>query len=321
MRVLIVTNMYPDHNPETPYAGIFVKEQLESLMRHGVECDLFLIEGFKSKIKYASTALNLFAKSQFGGYDIIHIHYGLSGLFTLLAPFRSLWKRTVLTLHGGDILDDQGKRVQVLITKQVIKRIGKVITLNAKMNTVVAKRHKNYETLPCGVDTDFFSTQDNRCKRDVILFPGRKDRMVKNYALFQAVMNAYAEKYGEMQIIALDGFTREQVRDLMSNSRALLMTSISEGSPQSIKEALSCDLPVVSSDVGDVCSVVGSAPGTRIFQLSDPPDYIADLLHEAIQESTESSGARREHLLRLGLDNEQITKRLIQIYAEQAHAI
>lgn len=321
MRALIITNMYPDRNPDTPYAGIFVKEQHESLIRNGVKCDLFVIEGFRSKIEYASTAINLLIKSQFGGYDIIHIHYGLSGLFTLLAPFRSIWKRTILTLHGGDILEDQGKTVQVLITKQVIKRIGKVITLNATMNRIVAQAQANYETLPCGVDTDFFSPQAAASKRNLILFPGRKDRTVKNFSFFQAVMNAYAERHGEMQIVPLDGFTREEVRHLMSESSALLMTSISEGSPQSIKEAMSCDLPVVSSDVGDVRSIVGSTPGTRIFQLSDRPDYVADLLHEAILEGSQRPGARRERILRLGLDNEQITKRLMQIYAEQIHGL
>ena len=51
MKVLHVTNNYPTTN--FPIFGIFVKEQIESLVETGVECEVFFINGKENgKIEY-----------------------------------------------------------------------------------------------------------------------------------------------------------------------------------------------------------------------------------------------------------------------------
>ena len=47
MRVLHVTVNYP--TPDYPIFGIFVKEQVESLQKIGVDCDVFYCNGQKKK--------------------------------------------------------------------------------------------------------------------------------------------------------------------------------------------------------------------------------------------------------------------------------
>ena len=54
-------------------------------------------------------------------FDIVHIHYGLSGLF-MLSPLASKTP-SLLTLHGGDILTEQGKTIQIAITKKVLETV------------------------------------------------------------------------------------------------------------------------------------------------------------------------------------------------------
>jgi glycosyltransferase involved in cell wall biosynthesis len=310
--------MYPGRNPEMTYAGIFVKEQKEALEKRGVSCDIFVIDGFKSKANYLISSIKLLIHIKKFNYDAIHAHYGLSGLFTLLMPSKRKWKNVFLTLHGGDIHLEQGKTLQVFLTRLILSRVGCVITLNEKMNTIVSKIRNDYKVLPCGIDSTFFQPASQAEKKNIVLFPGKKERQVKNFDYFLKVINSYKEKYGEIDYITLDGFDRDQVKLLMSTSKALLMTSISEGSPQSIKEALSTDLAVVSSDVGDVLNVIGDTPGTKIFQLSEDPSHVADLLRHAITEANQTPNARRSRILDLGLDNKFIADQLIELYKRKA---
>lgn len=317
MKVLIVSNMYPGKNKKFEYAGVFVKEQVEVLRgMPGIDCELYIINGFKSNLIYFWSSIFVFFKVMFGRYDVVHVHYGLSALFTFWAPFKK-WRNVILTLHGGDILAEQGKSIQVFLTKKILSRVGKVITLNENMNDIVSRYREDFLLLPCGVDMTLFCP-DDRPKRSIVVFPGRIDRDVKNFPLFKKVVSAYVECYENVEIEVLDGLTRNQVRDLMLSSQVLLMTSLSEGSPQAVKEAMSCDLPVVSSNVGDVSEILGGVEGTSIFELDDSPEFIAGLVNHAILESDGTPGARRERISELKLDNLQIVDQLVAIYKEVA---
>ncbi|MGD8172068.1 glycosyltransferase [Vibrio sp. TRT 21S02] len=315
MKVLIISNMYPDRDKNFTYAGIFVKEQLDELnKREGISCDIFAIDGFKSKLEYLKSVFEINKLLATKKYDIIHVHYGLSGLFMLANPFKC-WKNVVLTLHGGDILIKQGKTMQVALTKKLLRKVGKVITLNEEMNNVVKKFRDDYKVLPCGVDESFFNSEIKERKNQV-LFPGRKDRPVKNYPFFKAVIEAYNKKFGHLEPVIVDGFTRDEVRDLMKSSSAILMTSISEGSPQAIKESMACNLAVVSSDVGDVAHVLGNTTGTYVYSNTESPEDVAERLNHAIEESQTSPNSRCERIRDLQLGNAQVVDNLVEIYSE-----
>lgn len=315
MKILVVTNMYPDRNPAFNYQGIFVKEQLESLRtRENVQCDLFVIDGFKSKFNYLFGALKVFFKIKFGRYDVIHAHYGLSGLFVLFQPLKT-WKNVVVTLHGGDILIKQNNPVQVMLSKLIIKRVGRTVILNQEMENVVHSCGVKPYILPCGSDSVFFDCKYSRDKKNIILFPGSPKRPEKNFPLFEKIVKTYIQIYGDVEVVAVDGYTREEVSTLLSNSKALVMTSFSEGSPQIIKEALLCDLPVISTNVGDVSHVLCGVQGTYVFDI-ESSDYhaIAKIIHDCIKISIETPGLRRSRVLELGLDQNTVTDKLLELY-------
>jgi glycosyltransferase involved in cell wall biosynthesis len=50
----------------------------------------------------------------------------------------------------------------------------------------------------------------------------------------------------------------------MNASDALILTSLHEGSPTVVKEALACGLPVVSVDVGDVAQRISPVEGCHL---------------------------------------------------------
>ena len=81
MKVLIVTNVYP--SKDHPYHGIFVKEQMEAIKRlhPDVAFDVFYINGFGGKGEYLKSIWRVSNRINKGDYDLIHIHYGLAGLY------------------------------------------------------------------------------------------------------------------------------------------------------------------------------------------------------------------------------------------------
>lgn len=305
--------MYPGIDPSFDYKGIFVKEQVDGLNKSTEgNVDVHIINGHKGLISYAIGSFVLLFKVLFGKYDVVHCHYGLSAMFTLLIPFKR-WNNVILTLHGGDILIEQGKKHQVAITKRILKKVGFVITLNNEMNEIVSNFTNHYQTLVCGADGDLFSGTYKKKEIKNFLFPGKPDREVKNYPLFQSIVNKYIDDGNAANIIILDGFTRDEMASIFRNGSLLIMTSHSEGSPQVIKEAMLSDLPILSCDVGDVKDVIGTTPGTLILN-NMKTSTISQNINNLLSCAQNTPGARRDRILESGLEQQQVIKKLIKVY-------
>ena len=97
---------------------------------------------------------------------------------------------------------------------------------------------------------------------------------------------------------------------LYSAVDCLLITSIREGSPQVVKEAMACNCPIVSTNVGDVKEVIGDTRNCYITNFD--PQYIALCLDKVLETSERANG--RQRILNLKLDISDIAKRLDEIY-------
>ncbi|MDA3861540.1 MAG: glycosyltransferase, partial [Melioribacteraceae bacterium] len=145
----------------------------------------------------------------------------------------------------------------------------------------------NSFVIPCGVDMELFKPiKQSEAKNELGLKPDKKyilfssnfDNVVKNYPLAQAAVSLINNK--NLELIALKGFSRIQVSYLMNAVDMVLMTSFSEGSPQFIKEAMACNVPIVSTNVGDVQDVIGNTDGCYItsFEHEDVSKKIGQAL-------------------------------------------
>ncbi len=90
----------------------------------------------------------------------------------------------------------------------------------------------------------------------------------------------------------------------------LLLTSAWEGSVNTVKEAMACNLAVVSTDVGDVRTNTRGLQGYYIT--SYDRDDIAGKLSMALDQEVELAG--RERIMELGLDAKSVNSRLSEIY-------
>jgi glycosyltransferase involved in cell wall biosynthesis len=95
----------------------------------------------------------------------------------------------------------------------------------------------------------------------------------------------------------------------MSAADCLLLTSSVEGSPNVVKEALACDLPVVSTDVGDVAELLAGVAPSAVC----PPD--ASLLARALLECVDPPRRSNGREVSAALDEEEIASRLLAVYA------
>lgn len=146
-------------------------------------------------------------------------------------------------------------------------------------------------------------TQSNNQAIKLVLFAGAFDNEVKNPQLAKEACALVPD----VTLLELKGYSRMEVAALMNIADMLLMTSHSEGSPQVIKEALACGLPVVSVDVGDVAETTSGVVNCRIVK-DRSPQKLANAIESVIKNSLHIKPDMNR------FDNRKTAIQLVRIY-------
>jgi glycosyltransferase involved in cell wall biosynthesis len=286
----------------------FIVEQVEALKKQGCTIEFFGLQG-KGLLGYLRNLPLLKKKIKAFCPDVIHAHYGLSGLFANLQRHVPV----VATYHGSDINDKK-----VLPFSKMAMRLSAWNVFVSRKTLEIAKPKKKYILLPCGIDlSDLQLTDRTESRRKMglqddrkyILFAGAFDIPVKNAPLAKDTVACLQEN--QTELLELKGYTREEVILLMCAADAFLMTSLTEGSPQVIKEAMACGCPIVSVDVGDVKERVEGLEGCFVSDSRDPND-LANLIGKAFAFGRKTDG--RKKIVADRLDNRLVAKQLFEIY-------
>lgn len=301
MKVLIVAN----HN--TGHFSPFVVEQVDSLAKLGVEFEYFGIVG-KGPLGYLKNLPALKRKIREFRPDIVHAHYGLSGLLAVLQRKVPV----VVTYHGSDI---HSRGVILRLSKFAIRAAAFNIFANANLKYIARYKRGNCAVIACGVNMRNFVPEDRMKAREslgwdtdkkYILFAGAFDREVKNVPLATKA----AALVDGAELVELKGFDRKGVRLALNASDCLLVTSHREAGPVIVKEAMACGTPIVSVDVGDVKDVIGTIEGCYLSGYD--AEEIASKIRSALQFDGKTEGRKR--LYDLGLANELVAKRVMEVY-------
>lgn len=302
MKVLVVCRYKGEYNDNV---APFVKEQVDSVKLHGVECDYFLVKG-KGIKGYFSNLKALRNKIKVFQPDVVHAHYGLCGLLANLQRKVPV----VTTYHGSDVNDRQAFRFSRMAIRLSTWNVFVTRSLMNKAGTI-----NKCSLIPCGVDLcDLQLTEKAVARQKIglsmgkryVLFAGSFENAVKDAPLAKKVVGCL-----DAELLELRDYSREEVTLLMCSADALLMTSKNEGSPQVIKEAMACGCPIVSVDVGDVRERVDGVDGCFVTQTRDPQE-LADLLFKALAFEGRTQG--RDKLVADGLDNRQVSEQLVGLY-------
>lgn len=195
-------------------------------------------------------------------FDLIHIHYGQCGLACLPTNLP-----VVVTFHGSDLEGIIGNDGKYIWQSSILKRISRMIAFRADQIIVVSESLGNllpsrcdYEVIPHGIDLDLFRIMTKTEARGIlglpedkrlVLFAGSPDIPRERYYLAQKALRM-VKLDDPADLLVVTGESHDKMPLYMNACDALLMTSIHESSPNMIKEALACNLPIVSVDVGDV---------------------------------------------------------------------
>lgn len=305
MKVLFVANAYP--NEQHPYFGIYIKEQFEYLRDHyDMDVDLFVLNGKSSFHKYLNP-IELYRKIKDFDPNIIHVHFGLTGLpLLLLAPFLKK-KKIVATYHGSDI---NGSKVVFFISKMLIRYANMNIAVSQQIFEKIKPISNDIKWIPCGIDDIFLDDQEPVERKNAVIFPGSPQRAVKNYPLFEKMLDVLKKKYGLIpEVILFDSKSRAEVKKALKEARCLVMTSLSEGSPQVIKEAIACDTPIVSTPVGDVPYLIENLDNCYIAQNAED---LAEKVACVFAAEYHAFPAERKK----GLSNAYVCDQIVDLYKE-----
>ncbi|MEA2431825.1 MAG: D-inositol-3-phosphate glycosyltransferase, partial [Thermoleophilaceae bacterium] len=197
MRVLFVTNMWPDE--ERPWYGTFVKSQATSLERLGVEIEVIAIRGYQRRSEYLKAASSVRAAAR--GVDLVHAHYGHAAVVARLQKHAPL----VISYCGDDLLGTPAangsmtsrSRMEAAVFRRLAYVAKRTITKSEEMERALPRRCRaRNHVIPNGVDLDRFAPAPQRQAREelgwpldgpIALFAGDPSIPRKNYPLAEQV--------------------------------------------------------------------------------------------------------------------------------------
>src|SRR6267378_5347395 len=147
------------------------------------------------------------------------------------------------------------------------------------------------------------------CKK-YLLFAANPKIPVKRVALARAVADELHKQDSSIALLAIYKEPQDRLALFMSACDALIFTSYQEGSPNVVKQAMACNLPIVSTDVGDVRDVIGNTGGCYVCK----PDVqeFSERLADVLRHGQRTQG--REQVQHLS--GPAVAQRIIQVYEQ-----
>jgi teichuronic acid biosynthesis glycosyltransferase TuaC len=315
LRVLMITSEWP--TSEHPEAVPFIVRSVEFLHRAGHDVDVFHFRGGRRPANYLRAWKQLRHRLNSKQYDLLHAQWGQSGLPALLNSLP-----LVVTFRGSDLEGIAGSGGRYTFAGLFLRLASQIVAHTADEIITVSERLARYlprrpfHVIPSGIDLDLFQllpAQEARVRlglpenRYLVLFAANPQDPVKRHWLAQAALERIQGE-DNIEMVVTKGVPHDMMPLYMNACDVLLLTSLHEGSPNVVKEALACDLPIVSTDVGDVRMRVGGIDGCAI--VSDSPDEIAAALSIVLRRNKRVDSRRTV----TALDERVLTEQIIKVY-------
>jgi len=317
MKVLVITAMWP--TAENPAFGSFVRSQVQCLQEAGIHVEVLILNGRIRKLIYPKGVVQLHRRLADRSIDLVHAHYGYVGIVG-----RTQWRvPLVVTYHGDDALGTinvKGKlKTFSRVTAAVNRAVGSLADAVIVQSTQMASRFRraNVHVIPHEVDLNTFqpvlkerarNALDLRPDKKYLLFAANPEIAVKRFPLARAAAESLRLDDPSVELVIVFKEPQHRLALYMSACDALVFPSYQEGSPNIVKQAMACNLPIVATDVGDVKEIIGETKGCCICA-PDVNDF-AESIRLILRTGERTEGRDRVR----SLAGPFIARRVIDIY-------
>ncbi len=300
--------------------------QRQSLVKRGVEVEAVVVTQRRSLASLIPTGLRIRKIAREKNFDIVHALWGSSTslIVCLFSPVP-----VIVSICGSDLLGNYNSRGEMTFMGQVSALMTQCSAVVAKGSIVMsrglkqalwASARRKAEVIPAGIDLSTFfpiPRDEARCtlsvnlEERIVLFFAASGAHVKNRPLAESVFEIVRKQIPGSRLEIVDGVPQEKLKYYYNAADALLLTSFHEGSNNSLKEALACNLPIVSTDCGDAEErLAGVSPGAVVRSFG-AADLAAELVR-VLKEKERSNG--RDHVHEVALD--QVAMKIVRFYEE-----
>lgn len=275
----------------------------QSIEIQNVEVHYFFHTDRKSIYGLLASSLRIRKLSKEINPDLTHIYWGgLSGLLAILF----CRGKTVISLLGSDLYGSYSQsgrpifssRIQQLASQLcVFFSTGAIVMSNRMRNLLWKSLQKKVRVIPEGISLRKFKPMDCAVARKYLKWPANKliiiffyeGQPVKNFKLFKDSFECLKLRMPECEYKIIKGYKHEDLVYVYNAADLLVITSLHEGSNNSIKEAMACNLPVVSVPCGDSEERLNQVKNCFVAETYDKFE-LANLMERVLKNGYRSNG-------------------------------
>lgn len=276
MRVLWTHNS----DPSILNAGCFMYPILPGLRDLGVDVHLEYLGNMRSPFNILRARRRI--RELATGFDLVHAQYGSAcALVTAAVSDRP----TVVTIRGSDwnTYDSSIKflyfhtRFARMMTRIALPSFTGIITVSQRIQRSMIPYAPNahFLVLPSAIDLGRWKPFSSNFPRNractwsqrekkVLFISINPSNPIKRFGLCQEVMSLVNQQQENVTFSVASNIPHAEMHKFVASFDAVLCTSGSEGWPNSIKEALACNIPFVSTDVSDLAEIAAQEPSCRV---------------------------------------------------------
>jgi glycosyltransferase involved in cell wall biosynthesis len=322
MRVLWIHNF----NPSNKFDGIFMKQLVEPLKQYDIHVDLHYAGKLRRNALFMKRRIENLNEVA-ADYDIIHAQYGSMNGFVV----SRMKGRKVLSLRGSDwhrikqkfpLFDYLHGCASVFLSKIALRGYSHIIAMSHRMTNEVSKhaRHAELYTLPDAIDLTKFKMIDYAKAREKIgIKPHHKlvifaavinDNPIKRPYLARDAVNMAQSSNQNIIFKPLNDIPHSDMPTYYSAADAIITTSVHEGWPNCIKEALACNLPFIATDTSDLWGIAEMEDTCHVC----PP--VVEELSEALLDTLSKNRPKdlQKYVTKMNMEN--FVKDLARIYKD-----
>lgn len=274
-------------------SGALIKELKEIGVTHVAVPDLVRDINFAKDFRAYRFLVKEFRTQ---GYDIVHCHSSKAGILARQAAKDAKIKNCIYTAHGfvfNEPMNYLKKNIYIFLERLQGRNSQNIICVNSQ-DVAVAEKHgitprgalyyvpngldfsslphgapavKEHDIFTFGLIANFYETKGHRYLIEAFNnFSKKTERKVRLVLIGQGALRPEMERLAEgNDSIEFWGY-RENAEKLLSNFNCFVLSSVKEGFPFVILEAIKNKLPIIAADVGAVREILNQGKNGIIVE-------------------------------------------------------